>query len=117
MCEVEAIVGEEGVAVGKVSFADLLQRGVPIMLESLSIDKLFGDLVEVRTCSLNSCPPGAPLPQILAVYLRADNVIKVLEDEEKLGQLVESLIVAAKGRAVPVLSEESVAEPVNRTDA
>ena len=85
-------------------------------MKLLGIDELFGDLVEVVAHPLDSRSLARPPVEIATVRLRSDDLLKMLKDEEALGELIQRFIVVSQGCTVPIGSEQAVAQSVNGGD-
>src|SRR5438067_5443858 len=112
--EVDSIAGEECLLVASIGVSDRRQKSIRRTLQTLDIDELLGNLVEVMTRSLDGGPPGLPLPEVKIVLRRADNLGEVLEKKQELGQVVQSFITVAERRPVAVSRQHAVTETVNR---
>ena len=114
--EVGAVVGEEGCLIGAIGTGDALREWIGRGRQPRGIDQLLGDLVEVAACALDRGPARLPLAEVEVVLLGADDLVEVLEDEQKLRQLIQRLVAVAELRPVAVLGQDAVAEPVDGRD-
>ena len=80
------------------------------------IDQLFRDLIEVAACSFNGCPARFPAREKQVVVGRADDLVEVFVDEEKLRQFVQRFVVVPKFCPMTVLGQYLVAEAVDGRD-
>lgn len=111
--EVDAIVAEQRVAVVGVSAPQLLQEGVGVSRQSLGINQFLRDLVEVVAQSLNCAPFGLPSAQVGRRGVLAANPIEMVEEKEQLAEVIQRFVTAAERRAMPVLSDDAVADAVD----
>src|SRR5213078_1414668 len=81
--------------------------------EALWSDEFLRNLVEVAAYAFDSGPLRGPLAKVAPIVLRPDNRLEMLEDEKKLGQLIERLIVITERRAVAVCGEETITQPMD----
>ena len=114
--EVNTVGVQQGLFVASAGAADGTKERVVGSRQPGRIDQLFRDLVEVAACPFNGGPPSPPAGEEPVVVVRADNLVEVFEDEEKLCQLVQRFVVVSKFRSVPVSGEHPVAEPVDGGD-
>ena len=115
--EVGPVAREEGGLVGPIRARNPLQKRIGGSRDLLGIDQLLGQLVEVGANALDRGPACLPLAQVEVILRRPDDLLEVIEDEQKLGQIVERLEVVPQFGAVPVLGEDLAAETVDRRDA
>ncbi len=90
------------------------QEGVARSDEAVRIYQFFRDLVEVSARSFDGGPAGLPMPEVAISRGRADDFVEVLEQEQKLRQFVQGLVIMAEWGMVAILHQDSVAETVNR---
>ena len=114
MRKIHAVGLKKRFLVGLIRCADGDQEAITGIQKLGGVNELLGDLVEVTTRPLDRSPAGFPFAEKEPVFGRPDYFVKVLEDKEKLGQFIERLIVVAERRAMPVLSQHTITEAVNR---
>src|SRR5688572_7009059 len=110
MGEVGAVGIEQRTFVTAIRIADRCEERLGGRGELVRGDKLLRDLVEVSARPLYSRPPRLPLAEEQVVLRRPDDLIKMLENQEELCELVERLEAVPEIGAVAVLREHPIAE-------
>src|SRR5205823_4577775 len=103
-------VTEQGVSVSIVGGAEAAQEGFGSVQEALWIDEFLRNLVEVAAHAFDGSPLRGPLAKVAPIVLRPDNRLEMLEDEKKLGQFIERLVIVAERSVVAVRGEEMIAQ-------
>jgi hypothetical protein len=116
VCKVDPVGFGERLLVGLVGPAHPREEGIVGVHELRGVHQLLSDLVEIPSFAFDRTPAGRPPPEEEVVLRRADDPVEVLEDEKKLCQFIERVVVMAKRRAVAVLRKDAVAQAVDGRD-
>ena len=116
MGEVHPVGVQQCLLVALASGADGSKERIAASHQPAGVDELFRDLVEVAARALDGCPARPPAVEEQAIVRRSYDLVKVLEEEEELRQIVQRFVAGPERRPVPVTGEHLVAEAVNGRD-